>query len=619
MKYIIDIEANGLLRPEGRYKQATRLWCIVAKKLHEDEYEIFTDEQYEGAKPLRDFNEFVRTNVTAVVWHNGVRYDRPMLERFLGTDFSHCKMYDTFIMSRLNDYPRKSLGGKHSLKAWGQALGEYKGDYTDFDNYSHEMVDYCIQDTIVNEKVYDAVMAEAKFQSEKREKYPIALRLEHDMAGYIAQQCENGWLFDFKRCGELIEEITGKMSEMETEIEKNLEPIERLIDKEPKTAKYKKDGTYNAVTCRILSDYLGYTVVPEDALKSEPPVKAGEEFQRKEVIPAGLGNQDSVRAYLEKLGIKWTQWNWKKVGTEFIKMSPKMNEEDLKRLNHPHADMINDYYTLRSRRSVLQGWMTQADGDGRLRGDVMDLGAATGRHTHKVIANIPSPRAMYGSEIRSLFIAPKDKVLVSADGAAYQIRILAHYLKDEGYIDTILNGDAHQRHADIMGVSRAEAKPIFFSVIFGAGAGKVASYLGADQKTGKKVLDKLKNGIPGYANLEQKAKRIAQQNGWIPGPDGRKIYVDDDYKALNYLIQGTEAVLMKATIVAINKAFEDNGIEAKQLLMYHDECTWEVDPKDAEHAADLIRICFRNAPKEFGFDIFEAGDVNIGNNYLEVH
>jgi DNA polymerase I-like protein with 3'-5' exonuclease and polymerase domains len=263
--------------------------------------------------------------------------------------------------------------------------------------------------------------------------------------------------------------------------------------------------------------------------------------------------------------------------------------------------------------------MTQADGDGRLRGDVMDLGAATGRHTHKVIANIPSPRAMYGSEIRSLFITPKDKVLVSADGAAYQIRILAHYLKDEGYVDTILNGDAHQRHADIMGVSRAEAKPIFFSVIFGAGAGKVASYLGADQKTGKKVLDKLKNGIPGYADLEQKAKRIAQQNGWIPGPDGRKIYVEDDYKALNYLIQGTEAVLMKATIVAINKAFEDNGIEAKQLLMYHDECTWEVDPENAQRASDIIKFCFKSAPKQFGFDIFEAGDVNVGSNYLEVH
>ena len=612
-KYIFDIEADGLL------PTISKIWMVVFKKAGADDFTVFTDDD-PSYPSLEDMPDWIEQNVTTLIAHNGVRYDIPALKKVLGYEVpKSIKIVDTLIVSRMNNYPNKRLNRKHSLSAWGEFLKQPKTDFHDFSEYSTEMLEYCKQDCVVNEEVYKYVMHEAKTWIDKYPKYAQALRMEHEMAYYVSEQTMNGWLFDFVKCANLITEITNKMKEMEDAIEPHLGDIERLIDKEPKKPQYKKNGEYTAVSARVISEYLGKPVSPEDALKAEPPMAAGTEFQRKQIIPAGMGQQDSVKTYLEKLGIVWTEWNWKRIGNDFIKTGPKLNDKDIKAIGHPHADMIADYYTLRSRRSILQGWMEQHDGDGRLRGDVMDLGTATGRHSHKVIANIPNGNAVYGKEIRELFVCPNDKIIISADGASYQIRLLAHYLKDEGYTDTVLNGDAHQRHADIAGVDRKTAKPLFFAIIFGAGAGKCAAIIKGDQKEGKLIRDKLISGIPNFEALIEKAQNAAKLNGWIPGLDGRKVYSEEPYKAVNYLIQSAEAILMKNTIVTINKGFEEAKIDAKQLLMYHDECSWEIKPEDAEKATEIIKLGFAEAPKQFGVNIMEAGDIKVGKDYFEVH
>ena len=613
-KYIFDIEADGLL------DNISKIHMIVFKKLGEDEFTVFTDDDPQYSR-IANMRQWIADNVTCLIAHNGVRYDIPALKKVLGYTLpKHVAIIDTLIVSRMNNWPNKRLNRKHSLAAWGDFLGCKKLDFKEFDVYSEEMLEYCKQDCIVNEKIYNFVMSEAGQWMGTYPKYKDALRMEHDMAGYIAEQCSNGWMFDFEGCAKLIEELTAKMKHIEDTVEPHLGDIIRLVDKEPRTPQYKKNGEYTLASARHISEYLDQVVSPEDALKAEPPMLPGTEFQRRSITPAGMGQQDSVKEYLESLGIKWTEWNWKKVGNDFIKTGPKLNDKDIKAIGHPHADLIADYYTLRSRRSILQGWMDQSNGDGRLHGDVMDLGTATGRHSHKIIANLPSGKASYGKEIRSLFICPEDKVIISADGAAYQLRILAHYLKSDEYTEVVLNGDAHQRHADAMGITRDQAKPVAFGILYGSGGAKVASMMGSDDvKMGTKVRNNFIKNIPNLEALNQKAQDTAKLNGWIPGIDGRKIYCEEPYKALNYLIQSAEAAMMKLTIVDINKGFEKAGIDAKQLLMYHDECSWEIDPKDAEQATAIIKHWFHHSPRKLGVDIMEAGDIKVGKDYFEVH
>ena len=76
---------------------------------------------------------------------------------------------------------------------------------------------------------------------------------------------------------------------------------------------------------------------------------------------------------------------------------------------------------------------------------------------------------------------------------------------------------------------------------------------------------------------------------------------------------------MKRTLVRINDQMNEEGIDFKQLLYYHDEVTYEIDPKDAPRVEEIIRHWFAAAPAELGVDIMEAGDVKVGVNYYDVH
>lgn len=616
-KYVMDIEANGLL------DTVSSIWMIVLKPLGEDEFVVFSD-QAPGARALQDFPKWADENIELLIAHNGIRYDNEVLFRLLDWE-PKCKVHDTMIMSKLLNFVRPATQRRHSLKMWGQALGEYKDDYEGgFDAYNDEMLAYCKQDCVVTEKVYTSLLQEIAQQKHglsdvKKEYFKKALQTEHFISQLSAQQTRDGWLFDFDGCQVLIEEITDKMLEIEEAVEPHLSDITKILDPEPKTAKYKQNGEYTAASAKVISGFVGYTVSPADALKANPPVSPGQEFQRTEIIPASLGNQDVVKEYLETLGWVPDEWNWKKIGGQFIKQSPKFTDKSLSRVGHPHADMINEYYMLRQRRSILNGWMTQKDGDGRLRGDVQDMGAASFRQTHKIMVNIPSGKAPYGKEIRELFIVPEGKVIISADGSAYQIRILAHYLKSDEYTDIVLNKDPHQRHADAMGVSRDLAKPIFFATLFGAGAGKVGNILGTNQKDGGQKRQALLNGIPGMNRLLAQIKNFVNSHGYIPGVDGRRVFPESDYKALNYLIQSCEACLMKRTIMKIAEGFKEAGIDSKQLLFYHDECSWEIDVAHVEVATKIIEEAFAEAPKDYGVNLMEAGDIVTGDNYYAVH
>ena len=263
--------------------------------------------------------------------------------------------------------------------------------------------------------------------------------------------------------------------------------------------------------------------------------------------------------------------------------------------------------------------MEQSQGDGRLRGDVNDMGAASFRQTHKVIANLPGAYVPYGPEIRGLFKCPEGSKLISADGAAYQVRLLSHYLKSDNYTDHVLNGDIHQYHADKVGVARQAAKGLFFGVLFGAGPRKVGLMLGTNQNDGRVKRDALLNGIPNMRKLLNKLQHYVKQYRYIPLPDGRRCYPEDDYKALNYLIQGSESCCMKITWVRIAQQLEKENIPYKQLLCYHDEVTYEVPDEHVDRACEIITHWFSEAPKELGVTIMSAGDVKVGTNYYEVH
>ena len=214
MKQVVfDIEANGL--------QPTKVWVIVACDLSNQETVEFSGDT------LQDFNAYIKD--AEVIGHNIIGYDVPVLERLLGTDFSSCKITDTLVLSRLTNPSRE---GGHSLDSWGQSLGFPKGEHSDWDTFSQDMVDYCKQDVLVNVKVYNALRSVlAGFGSE-------SISLEHQVQSIITKQTDNGWLLDQEHAFILLAQLKEKKYDLEDKVHETFKPLPTFIKEI--TPKYKK-------------------------------------------------------------------------------------------------------------------------------------------------------------------------------------------------------------------------------------------------------------------------------------------------------------------------------------------------------------------------------------------
>ena len=148
--YVIDLETDGLL------DTMTTIHCAVAK-------DFKTGQVYSyGPEGVEDFIYLI--NNQTVIGHNIISFDLPALQRFF--HFETTMEIDTLVMSRLLNPDRErpqglpQRVGPHSLEAWGMRLGFPKGDFKEFEEYSEDMLEYCIRDVEVTDKVYRELLKE---------------------------------------------------------------------------------------------------------------------------------------------------------------------------------------------------------------------------------------------------------------------------------------------------------------------------------------------------------------------------------------------------------------------------------------------------------------------------
>jgi DNA polymerase-1 len=602
MKLVFDIEANGLLPTVSKFH------CAGAIDYNTEKEYWFRPEQ---------FGEFLNFLMEAdtVIAHNAFGYDIPALYKLAGIygmkfEIDPAKVQCTKVMSQVLNYRRFGFG--HSLKKWGEFFQDNKGDYDGgWEEFNEEMFEYMKQDVRLGTKVYNHLIGETRgaLKQMGSKKILRALRSEMEMDRIMAEQCQNGWKFDLKGAKNLLKTTEKRMKEMEDFINPQLPARTKAVDNEPKAPKYTKAG-------KLHSHLLKWFQLDDGITVSNSPLWG--EFSRVEFIAGDIGNTDTVKRLLFSLGWKPDEWNWKKVGGQFIKVSPKLTDSSMEGLGNV-GKALSEYYTLRSRHSILKGWFEHVDFNSRLHGDVFNVGTPTFRQTHKIIANLPSGKATLGPEMRGLFVAEKGYKLVSADSAGCQLRLLAHFMKDDNFTREVLEGDIHQKNADILGCSRPTAKPFIFAFLYGAGGKKLGSILGCSEKEGNKKKKLYLDSMPSLKNLIKKVQNIVEHQGYIPGLDDRPIHTESAHKALNYLIQGAEAVVMKETVIMIDKKLKEANIDFRHLLFYHDEHTVEVPEHQAEEARDIIMKCFEEAPKPLGVDIMTCGDCKIGDDYYDVH
>ena len=225
---------------------------------------------------------------------------------------------------------------------------------------------------------------------------------------------------------------------------------------------------------------------------------------------------------------------------------------------------------------------------------------------------------------RELFTASPRMVMVGADLAGIELRMLAHYLAryDGGrYADILLNGDIHQVNADKIGISRRAVKTVTYAFLYGAGDAKIG--LSVDKQLspnkarakGKQVRAAFIEAIDGLSELLQAVKKRSA-SGTIMAIDGRKIYVDSTHKALNYLLQCSAGVIAKRWLLITH---ENLPPTAHQLAFVHDELQYECKKEDVEDLKFLLELSAAQAGEYYSLRIPIAAESKSGATWAEVH
>ena len=575
MKIVFDIEANGLT-PD-------KVWCIVAHIVGTEEFFEF------HGFSLFDFNEWLLGfDNCEVIGHNIIGYDIPVLERLLGTDFSKCKITDTLVLSRLAN---PSRDGGHSLESWGQTLNQPKGDYNDWDNFSHDMLEYCVQDVKVNTLVYKRLLSELKgFE-------PECIDLEHQVQGIISSQIKTGWLLDQEKCFLLLAELKEKKYDLEDKVHEVFKPLPTFIKQV--TPKIKKDGTISVVGLKFLGEQWDTAIAP---------------FSRIDFPVFNLGSRQQIGRHLQYYGWKPKQF------TE--KGQPIVDEAVLRAVKDiPEAALIGEYLMLQKRIAQVQSWLEAVKDDGRVHGYVNSNGAVTGRMTHSSpnMGQIPAVYSPYGRECRDVWTVPEGYKLVGMDASQLELRMLAHYMNDEGYTNEVLNGDIHTANQLAAGLeTRDQAKTFIYAFLYGAGDAKIGSIVGGTAVDGKRLKEKFLANTPSLGRLRERVG-VASGRGYVLGLDKRRVYVRSAHAALNTLLQSAGAVVMKKALCLLDEYAILWGIDYNFIGNIHDEIQTEVREEKAEVFGSLATSCMQASGLYYKLNCPLEGDYKVGNTWADTH
>lgn len=645
MRVVIDIEANGLENP-------SKIWVIVCKDIDTGEYSIFRE---------NDIESFITYSKRVSLWigHNILGYDFPVLAKLHpGFNYEPDTCIDTLIISKLVDYPRSG----HSIENYGEEFGLEKITFNDFDKYSIDMETYCIRDVDICERVY------RKYSNYiSKPEHRKSIQLEHRFQLVCNDLHNNGFAFNIKKATELLEKVTGELEVLDKDIleafQPKLKPI-RVVT--PRETKY---GTISlsSIPKTLRKDIADLTIAAPFTYCSWSDFNPSSHSQIVKVLgEAGWRPVDKTETHkdTEREYNKLSRQRGKdkqELETLAIKLRTlqktgwKVNEANLETLPPSApvgARLLAKRILLESRRRTLTEWLPLVDAkDGRIHGKFYGLGAWTHRMAHQNpnTSNIPNSIRVsdgkinpYGKELRSLWQAPKGRLLIGVDAEAIQLRVFAHMIDDPVLTDAIVNGkksdgtDPHSLNKKYFGEfckTRDAAKHSLYAIFFGGGAGKVAEIMSCKKEEAEYAISSLLEKYPGLRNLQENVFPIDAKRGWFIGIDGRKVRIPGDtvsyrkHLCMSGYLQNGEAVVMKNATLKWWQKLE--SYDARLVNFVHDE--WQTEcPNDmkialaiAEMQADSLRLVGEElglrCPLAGSYWNDKARDYTIDTNWSKTH
>jgi DNA polymerase I len=263
--------------------------------------------------------------------------------------------------------------------------------------------------------------------------------------------------------------------------------------------------------------------------------------------------------------------------------------------------------------------------------------AQTGRlsSTSPNMQNVPI-RTPLGREIRGCFEAAEGELLISADYSQIELRVLAH-VADEPVLKEIFRReeDVHTATAsqvfdvaadEIDPGMRSKAKMINYGIVYGLSDFGLADRLDIPREEAKAFIDAYLERFPRVAAFMAETIERAKEEGCVKTLWGRRRQIPElrarNYQvrtlgerlAVNTVIQGTAADIIKLAMVRCRAALEREQLDTRLILTIHDELLFEGPPGETEAARALIE---REMCGVWDRDPPLAVDVGVGENWLE--
>ncbi len=306
---------------------------------------------------------------------------------------------------------------------------------------------------------------------------------------------------------------------------------------------------------------------------------------------------------------------------------------------HPIVEVIEEWREYSKLLNTYLGPLPSliSEGDGRLHTTFNQTVASTGRlsTTSPNLQAIPI-RTELGREIRSAFVAEQGYRLLSADYSQVELRILAHVSGEPKLREAFARGeDIHTTTAaEVLGKDPATltkdernvAKMVNFGIIYGISAFGLSENLEIPREDAQAYIDAYLSRFPLVQDFIQRTIEQAARDGYVTTLLGRRRPVPEiragnrqtrslgERLAVNSVMQGTAADVIKVAMIAIHRRLREEGRAARLVLQVHDELVLEAPETEASAVRELVREEMCGA---YPLDPPLAVEVGVGDDWNE--
>lgn len=301
-----------------------------------------------------------------------------------------------------------------------------------------------------------------------------------------------------------------------------------------------------------------------------------------------------------------------KLGESFprtAKGNPSFRRDVLVTMSTPAASLVNKIrHAEKYANTYYSSFLHIADADNVIHPSMNPAGTETGRFSYYEpnLQNVPKEdEGEHRFYVRKCFVPRKDFCFVMIDYDQQEFRLMLDYAGEKELIEEINNGaDVHQATANMVGVSRKEAKTLNFALLYGMGIKKLSERMGISLEEARTLREKYFARLPKVQKFIKDVMDGGAYYGFVFNWFGRRCHIhepDEAYKLPNHLIQGGCADVMKIGMNRIHDFLA--SYKSRMLVSVHDELVFEIHKTELDVVPSLKEIMEEVYPAKNGMKL----------------